>query len=189
MILKSELDEDIKKIINSLQSRDYYIPTIWMIFSPALKKLQPFYILVFISGVFSWFYHGPHELWSACAILIFSLIGVLVISFISIGVLYYPNLLLLCLDESIKNNSFLCNKLLLQIKRCALFVHVIGSVISIPFILMVNWGFLVPFGVYFFMILFSYGVIASTMSRYLTSEFISIIGNIKKNINSPSINS
>lgn len=187
MVLRSELDEDVKNIIDSLETKDYHIPTIWMVSSPVLRVLQPFYVLIVVSGIFSWFYHGPHELWSVCVILIFSLVGALLISLISVGILYFPNILLCCIDEDVKRKSFLCVKFNKMTKRCVFIVHLIGVIISIPFILTVNWGFLAPFGVYFMMILISCNVMGAVMSRYLTSEIISVVGNFRKNLSQQSL--
>ena len=186
MVLKSELENDINKLIDDLKTNDYKIPTIKNTASPVFRMLYPLYSLLIGGGLFSWVYHGPHELWSAIVTLAFVVIGSSLITLIIFGLLYYPNTLLLCLSNDVKEKSFLCNKWYHLIKKFSLIVNVICFAVSIPFIAMINWGFIVPIGAYFTMSLIAAAVISAVMSRYLTPEVINIVSNIRKHIKSVS---
>lgn len=64
-------------------------------------------------------------------------------------------------------------------KKVSFIVHVFCFVVSIPFLLMINWGFVVPLVSYFFMVFVAAVIIAVSMGRYLTPELINIAINIR----------
>lgn len=179
MVKRSVLEDDINSLVSDLKNNDYEIPSIKDTMRPVLRTLTPFYVLLAFGGLFSWVYHGPHELWSASFILIAVVLGAPLITFVVFGFMYYPNMLLLCISHDVKEKSFLCGRWFCLMKKVSFIVRVFCFVVSIPFLLMINWGFVVPLVSYFFMVFVAAVIIAVSMGRYLTPELINIAINIR----------
>ncbi|EKN4770205.1 hypothetical protein [Yersinia enterocolitica] len=179
MMLKSEIKQDVGNLINYLRHHDYEIPSIGTMFSLSIRRLQVFYLLLGVGGLFSWLYHGPHEFWSACVIFLFCIVGAGIISAMLIGVLYYPSAFLLCISNDVKKKSPLCCKWDEVINSTSIYVNTLCALISIPFVFIVNWGFLVPLGAYFVAILIASSFVKVIMVRYLTPELVDFLKNIR----------
>lgn len=182
MVLRSELKEDVNRIIHDLQTTDYRVPSIVDIAFPVVKKLVPFYLLVCVSGVFVWGYHGPHELLHALVIVFYSLTGSAVITIFSTIFLYYPNFMMTCLSDKVKNNSFLCSKLRFLIDRSVMLVHIVSIIFSLPFVIFIGTGlgFIIPFVIYFVTIMVAFIVVRVSLGGVLISGIIGAFGDIRK---------
>lgn len=187
MVLRSELEKDVNNIIRDLQTTDYRIPSISDIALLSMKKLAPFYFFIFISGLFTWGFHGPHELLIAAVVFLYSIAGAAIITLLVVVLLYYPNFMFMCLSDKVKSRSFLCLKLERLIKLNVRFVHIISIIISLPFVIFISTGFLIPFISYFVMILIASIAIRVSMGGYFTSEIINTLGNFRRKINHPSV--
>lgn len=180
MMRRSDVEKEVGLLLNDLRTNDYIIPSLKMILSPVFSFLKPFYIMVVLVSFFSALYHGPHELWIVVAFFICDSIGIAFVTMLSILMMYNVNLVLLCISSEVKNKSLICNKWMRLIEKSKRNITIVSFFISLPFVIFVNWGFIVVMVSWSVLIIISAIIIGSTMSPYLTPEIVGFISKVRE---------
>ncbi|CNI40361.1 hypothetical protein [Yersinia pekkanenii] len=184
-LTRTLIENDVNKILESVRSYDYVIPSGRDVLAYPFKILKFLYLtqlLVFVSSLYIY----PD--WSGERLLMQSIFTVGICIFASIliiGVTYNNVAMYLCLDLKTRRDSILIGEVKRKLKLYLSFYFGINTMVSIFYLFYADWGSLIVGVSYFVTTMILCIVFNMSISRYFTPAVFAVIGKIK-DILSPS---
>ncbi|MBX9485935.1 hypothetical protein J8Z82_10535 [Yersinia enterocolitica] len=184
-LTRTLIENDVNKILESVRSYDYVIPSGRDVLAYPFKILKVLYLtqlLVFVSSLYIY----PD--WSGERLLMQSMFTVGICIFASIliiGVTYNNVAMYLCLDLKTRRDSILIGEVKRKLKLYLSFYFGINTMVSIFYLFYADWGSLIVGVSYFVTTMILCIVFNMSISRYFTPGVFAVIGKIK-DILSPS---
>lgn len=184
-LTRTLIENDVNKILESVRSYDYVIPSGREVLAYPFKILKVLYLtqlLVFVSSLYIY----PD--WSGERLLMQSMFTVGICIFASIliiGVTYNNVAMYLCLDLKTRRDSILIGEVKRKLKLYLSFYFGINTMVSIFYLFYADWGSLIVGVSYFVTTMILCIVFNMSISRYFTPGVFAVIGKIK-DILSPS---
>lgn len=184
-LTRTLIESDVNKILESVSSYDYSIPSGREVLAYPFKILKFLYLtqlFVFVSSLFIY----PD--WSGERLLMQSIftVGICIFSsIVIIGVTYNNVAMYLCLDLKIRKESILIGEVKNKLKSYLRIYFGINTIVSVFYLFYADWGSLIVGVSYFVTTMILCIVFNMSVGRYFTPGVFAVIGKIK-DILSPS---
>lgn len=176
---KSELEQDVRALIEKVKGSDYEIPRNSDVMRVILKKIQ-MVVVIQVVMIFCNFIIYGYDYEALIGISIMSAVGILFFSLIFIFSLYQPVSIILSINEVDKGDSLIIKLLMGKLKqywKCLMFINlIIGAGL-----LLFDEGFIIGLGFSWFVtFLICMGSFQMSLSRYMTPAVVSSLSKLRE---------
>lgn len=186
MVLKSDIENDAKKIMDSLK-KDYRIPTSGEIVFPVIKIMSIVYVMHVMAISVNEFVYNKNMWFPGVIMWLVLSCGILTVVAL---MMTYGNLsILMCIPKDVRDKSILLNIGKQKLKAYGCVIVAINIVVAIVLI-SERSDFIIGYGFSWFacMLIGSF-IFSMSMSRYMTPAVVATLDKIRQVVSSPQASS
>ncbi|MEZ6878352.1 hypothetical protein [Enterobacter sp. KBR-315C3_2022] len=186
MVLKSDIENDANKIIDSLK-KDYRIPTSGEIIFPVIKVMSIVYAMHIIA-IFGNEFVYKKDIWFP-GVIMWLVLSCGILTVVALMMTYANLSMLMCIPKDVRDKSILLNVGKQKLKIYGCIIIAINIVVAIVLI-SERSDFIIGYGFSWFASFLIGGVVFSmSMSRYMTPAVVATLDKIRQVVSSPQMSS
>lgn len=186
MVLKSDIENDAKKIMDSLK-KDYRIPSSGEIILPVIKVMTIVYVMHVIAILGNEFVYKK-DIWLP-GMIMWLILSCGILTVVALMMTYGNLSILMCIPKDVRDNSMLLNIGKQKLKAYGCIIVAINIVVAIVLI-SERSDFIIGYGFSWFACMLIGGITFSmSMSRYMTPAVVATLDKIRQVVSSEEIES